>query len=141
VTLFVCAGNSFGSVHQFQPRLAQPIQQHLDILVQEDHPFEHTAAAVGLLVAYRLALVPGESGQSLAQALLRKDLQVFLLLSGTLLLWPLDVALEPRLLAVAFLTALVTLLILRTVLYPLFSLVGVELRLPAEPASEGQPEA
>jgi hypothetical protein len=103
--------------------------------------FGMVAAAVGLLMAYHLALVPGESGQSLSQVLLRKELQVFLLLSGTLLLWPLDVALEPRLLAVAILTALVTLFILRTVLYPLFSLVGVELRLPAEPANEGRPEA
>ncbi len=98
------------------------------------------AAAVGLLVAHHLAPVPGEPAQSLPQALLRKELQVFLLLSGTLLLWPQKVALEPWLLAVALLAALLTLFILRIVLYPLFSLVGVELRLPAEPADEGQPE-
>ena len=98
------------------------------------------AAAVGLLVAHHLAPVPGEPAQSLPQALLRKELQVFLLLSGTLLLWPQKVALEPWLLAVALLAALLTLFILRIVLYPLFSLVVVELRLPAEPADEGRPE-
>jgi hypothetical protein len=38
------------------------------------------------------------------------------------------------------LAALLTLFILRIVLYPLFSLVGGELRLPAEPADEGLPE-
>ena len=98
------------------------------------------AAAVGLLVAHHLAPVPGEPAQSLPQVLLRKELQVFLLLSGTLLLWPQNVALEPGLLVVALLAALLTLFILRIVLYPLFSLVGGELRLPAEPADEGLPE-
>lgn len=98
------------------------------------------AAAFGLLVAHHLAPVPGEPAQSLPQALLRKELQVFLLLSGTLLLWPQNVVLEPWLLVVALLAALLTLFILRIVLYPLFSLVGSELRLPAEPADEGLPE-
>jgi hypothetical protein len=98
------------------------------------------AAAFGLLVAHHLAPVPGEPPQSLPQALLRKELRVFLLLSGTLLLWPQNVVLEPWLLVVALLAALLTLFILRIVLYPLFSLVGGELRLPAEPADEGLPE-
>lgn len=98
------------------------------------------AAAVGLLAAHHLAPVPGEPAQSLPQALLRKELLIFLLLSGTLLLWPQNVALEPWLLAVALLAALLTLFILRIVLYRLFNLVGIELRFPAEPADEGQPE-
>ncbi|MFC2030558.1 hypothetical protein ACFLWA_07520, partial [Chloroflexota bacterium] len=87
-----------------------------------------------------LAPVPVEPAQSLPQAPLRKALQVFLLLSGTLMLWPQNVALEPWLLATALLAALLTLFIMRIVLYPLFSLVGIELGFPPGPADEGQPE-
>lgn len=98
------------------------------------------AAAAGLLVARHLAPVPGAPARFLSRALLRKESQVFLLLSGALLLWPRNVVLEPWLLAAALLAALLTLFVLRIVLYPLFSLAGVELGLPAEPADEGQPE-
>lgn len=98
------------------------------------------AAAVGLLAARHLAPIPGEPAQSLSQVLLRKELKVFLLLSGTSLLWPQNVVLEPWLLATALLVALFSLFILRIVLSSLFSLGGVELRLPAEPAKEEQPE-
>ncbi len=98
------------------------------------------AAAVGLLATHHLAPVPVDPAQSLPQALLRKELQVFLLLSGALLLWPQNVALEPWLLATAMLVALLSLFILRIVLHSLFSLVGAELGLPGEPADEGQPE-
>ena len=93
-----------------------------------------------MLVARHLVPVPGAPARFLSRALLRGELQVFLLLSGALLLWPQNVALEPWLLAAALLAALLTLFVLRIVLYPLFSLAGVELGLPAEPTDEGHPE-
>ena len=43
--VFRLSVNEFDSVHHFQPRLAQPVQQHLDMLVPEDHPLDQTAAA------------------------------------------------------------------------------------------------
>jgi len=77
--------------------------------------------------------------QSLPQALLRKEGKVFLLLLGTLLLWPQEAVLAPGSLAVALLAALVAVLILRIVLYPLFGLIGIELRPPdASTAENGE---
>jgi Cu/Ag efflux pump CusA len=57
-------------------------------------------------------------------------------LLGTLLLWPQDAILEPRPLAVALVVALVALAILRVMLYPAFSLLGIEMR--EAPESEGE---
>jgi hypothetical protein len=62
--------------------------------------------------------------------------KVVLLLLGTLLLWPQDAILEPRPLAVALVAALVALAILRVMLYPAFSLLGIEMR--EAPESEGE---
>jgi hypothetical protein len=92
------------------------------------------AAAVGLLVVRRVAPVSGGTAQSLPQVLLRKEGKVLLLLSGALLLWPQKVVLDPWPLAVALLAALLALLILRLVLYPVLDLMGIELRLPDETA-------
>ena len=92
------------------------------------------AAVVGLLVVRRVAPVSGGTAQSLPQVLLRKEGKVLLLLSGALLLWPQKVVLDPWPLAVALLAALLALLILRLVLYPVFDLMGIELRLPDETA-------
>jgi hypothetical protein len=96
--------------------------------------------ASGVLVGRWLAPVPGEVVQSLPQALLRKEGKVFLLLLGTLLLWPQQEAvLAPGSLAVALLAALVAVLILRIVLYPLFGLIGIELQPPdASTAENGE---
>jgi NhaP-type Na+/H+ or K+/H+ antiporter len=63
-------------------------------------------------------------------ALWRKERKVVLLLMGTLLLWPQQAVLEPLSLAVALLAALVTLAILRVMLYPAFDLLGAEIRRP-----------
>ena len=86
------------------------------------------AAAVGVLVGRWLAPLPEEGAQSLPRALLRKERTIALLLLGTLLLWPAEAVLEPGPLAVALLAALVTMLILRTMLYPVLDLFGIELQ-------------
>jgi hypothetical protein len=92
------------------------------------------AAAAGMLVGRRVASVSGGTAQSLPQALLRKEGKALLLLSGALFLWPQKVVLDPWPLAVALLAALLALLILRVMLYPVFDLMGIELRLPDETA-------
>jgi hypothetical protein len=66
----------------------------------------------------------------LPRAFWRKERKVALLLVGTLLLWPQQAVLEPLPLAVALLAALVTLAILRIMLYPVFDLLGAEIRRP-----------
>jgi hypothetical protein len=94
------------------------------------------AAAVSVLVGRWLAPVPEEVARSLPQALLRKEGKVFLLLLGTLLLWPQEAVLKPWPVAVALLAALVAMLILRIVLYPLFDLIGIEPRPPGASTAE-----
>lgn len=88
------------------------------------------AAAMGVLVGRRLAPRAEEAAQSLPQALLRKERKVGLLLLGTLLLWPQEAALEPWPLVVALLAALLTMLILRTLLYPVLNLLRIEIQQP-----------
>lgn len=88
------------------------------------------AAAMGVLVGRRLAPRAEEAAQSLPQALLRKERKVGLLLLGTLLLWPQEAALEPWPLVVALLAALLTALILRTLLYPVLNLLRIEIQQP-----------
>jgi hypothetical protein len=87
-----------------------------------------------MLVGRRVAPVSGGTAQSLPQALLRKEGNALLLLSGALFLWPQKVVLDPWPLVVALLAALLALLILRLMLYPVFDLMGIELRLPDETA-------
>ena len=96
------------------------------------------AAAVSVVIGRWLAPVPEEVGEPLPllRALLYKQRQVFLLLLGTLLLWPQEATLGPAPLTVAMLAAVVVLFIMRVVLYPLFGLLGVELRLPEASAAE-----
>lgn len=93
-------------------------------------------AGLGVFVGRWLVPVPEEATLSLPQALWRKQRKVFLLLLGSLLLWPQGAALEPQPLAVALLAALVTILILRTLLYPVFSVLGVEIQQPETDESE-----
>jgi hypothetical protein len=98
------------------------------------------AAAVGVLVGRWLAPIPEEGTQSLPQALLKKEGKVALLLLGTLLLWPVEAVLEPGSLAVALLAALVTIFILRTILYPVLDLLGIEMQqTKAEEAEDAGP--
>jgi hypothetical protein len=98
------------------------------------------AAAVGVLVGRWLAPLPEEGTQSLPQALLKKEGKVALLLLGTLLLWPVEAVLEPGSLAVALLAALVTIFILRTILYPVLDLLGIEMQqTKAEEAEDAGP--
>ena len=70
--------------------------------------------------------------QPLPQSLLRKEGKIFLLLLGVLLLWPLEAVLPLLPLAVALLSALVIIIILRIVIYPIFDMAGIELRWPGE---------
>jgi hypothetical protein len=93
------------------------------------------AAAIGTLLGRRLLPAqeywPDSSSQAAAlPALWRKERKVILLLLGTLLLWPQQAILEPLALAVALVAALVTLAILRVMLYPAFDLLGIEIRRP-----------
>jgi hypothetical protein len=93
------------------------------------------AAAIGVLLG-RLLLPAQESWPDSSsrmgalRALWRKERKVVLLLLGTLLLWPQQATLEPLTLAVALVAAFVTLAILRVMLYPVFDLLGVEIRRP-----------
>jgi NhaP-type Na+/H+ or K+/H+ antiporter len=104
------------------------------------------AAAIGIALGRLLAPVPEtlahslpplsrldkgrphtlEAGRLLDWALFRKERKVFLLLVGTLLLWPQEAILQPWSLAVASLAALLVVLILRIMLIPVFELFGVE---------------
>ncbi len=86
------------------------------------------AAAVGIIIGRWLAPLPEEATLSWPQALLRKERKVLLLLLGTLLLWPQDAIPELRPLVVALLAALVTVLILRFALDPVFEVFGIEWR-------------
>ena len=86
------------------------------------------AAAGGILVGQWLAPGPKETVQSAAQMLLRQEWKVFLLLLGTLLLWPQEAVVGPWPLIVALLAALVTVGILRILLHPVFDLAGIEVR-------------
>jgi len=92
--------------------------------------FVLVAAAFGVLAGRWLAPMPESLGQSLPQALIRKEGKVFLLLLGVLLLWPQEAVLTLIPLAVALLAALVVILILRIVIYQVFDLAGIELRWP-----------
>jgi hypothetical protein len=93
-----------------------------------------------VLIGRRLDLPPGEAAPAL-QALLQEEKHVFLLLLGTLLLWPKEAVLEPWPLIVALLAALTAVLILRILLYPIFTLMGIELRAPGASIvkNEGKP--
>jgi hypothetical protein len=107
------------------------------------------AAAIGIVLGRRLAPVTetlahslpapsgldqgeaaqaqeGEAGQLPSGALFRKERKVFLLLLGTLLLWPQEAILEPWPLVVALLAALLVVLILRITLIPVLELLGIE---------------
>jgi hypothetical protein len=88
------------------------------------------AAAFGVLIGRRLAPPPEEAAPALPRALLHDERDVFLLLLGTLLLWPQPAALEPWPLIVALLAASISLLILRILPHPIFTLMGVELHAP-----------
>jgi hypothetical protein len=98
-------------------------------------------AAIAVLISRRLDPLPDEAAPSLLRELLHKERNVFLLLLGTLLLWPAQAALEPWPLIVALLAALVAVLILRILLYPIFGLMGIELRAPDASVAqdEGKP--
>jgi hypothetical protein len=61
------------------------------------------------------------------------------LLLGTLSLWPEEAVLEPGPLAVALLAALVTMLILRTMLYPALNLLEIEMQQPEAAEAEDAP--
>ncbi|GAB4536463.1 MAG: hypothetical protein Kow0063_22010 [Anaerolineae bacterium] len=87
-------------------------------------------AAVGVLAGRWLVPTSQETARPVLRALLRKERKVFLLLLGVLLLWPPGVVLELWSLLVALLAALVTLFILRIMLYPAFNLLGVDIQLP-----------
>lgn len=76
------------------------------------------------------AAYDGKTRLYLPSTFWRKERKVVLLLMGTLLLWPQQAVLEPLPLVVALLAALVTLAILRIMLYPVFDLLGVEIRRP-----------
>jgi hypothetical protein len=94
------------------------------------------AAALGVLVGRWLAPLPEEAALPVVQTLLRKERKIFLLLLGALLLWPPEVVLEPWPVMVALLAALVTILIMRTMLFPVFNLLGIEIQLPETAENE-----
>jgi hypothetical protein len=84
------------------------------------------AAALGLLVRYWLLPVPGERVRPMLPTLLRTKGSVFLVLLGTLWLWPAEAVLAPDSLALALLTALLTLGLVWAIRSTLFELVGTE---------------
>jgi hypothetical protein len=66
-----------------------------------------------------------EAGQLMGRALFRKERKVFLLLLGTLLLWPQEAIVEPWSLMVALVAALLVVLILRVLPIPVFELFEI----------------
>jgi hypothetical protein len=92
------------------------------------------AVVVGVLVGRLLAPQPQAATRPLPRALLAKEGSVYLLLLGTLLLWPPEAVVEARPLALALLAALVTVMLLRIALHPVFDLMGIELR-PPDPSA------
>ncbi len=97
------------------------------------------AAAVGIGLGRRVAPVPEEeTAERVPYSLLRKERKVLLLLLGTLLLWPQQAALEAGPLAIALLASLLTVPLLRLVLYPAFELLGMTP--PLSDVSSGQTE-
>lgn len=90
------------------------------------------AAAFGVLVGRWLAPMPEASVQPLPQSLFHKEGKIFLLLLGSLLVWPLEAVLTLLPLAVALLAALMIILIVRIVIYQVLDMAGIELRWPGE---------
>jgi hypothetical protein len=84
------------------------------------------AAAPGLLIRYWLVPVPGERVRPMLPTLLRTKGTVFLVLLGTLWLWPAEAVLAPGPLALALLAALMTVGLLRAIRSMLFEFVGTE---------------
>jgi hypothetical protein len=88
------------------------------------------AAALGMLAGRLLIPVLGAAARSDLQMLLWTEGRVFLLLLGTLLLWPQEAVLDPEPFGVALLAALVLLALLHTALKAVFELIGIELQSP-----------
>ncbi len=84
------------------------------------------AAGLGLLVRTWLAPLPGEENRPMLPSLLRTAGKVFLLLFGTLWLWPPEAVLAPGALALALLAALVTVGLLRAIHSTVFDLIESE---------------
>jgi hypothetical protein len=84
------------------------------------------AAAPGLLVRYWMAPVPGERVRPLLPTLLRTKGTVFLVLLGSLWLWPAEAVLAPEPLALALLATLLTLGLVWAIRSTVFELVGAE---------------
>jgi hypothetical protein len=84
------------------------------------------AAGLGLLLRSWLAPLPGEETRPLLSTLLRTEGKVLLLLFGTLWLWPPEAVLAPGALALALLTALITVGLLRAIHSTIFDLLGSE---------------
>jgi hypothetical protein len=89
-----------------------------------------TATAAGLLLGRWLLPIQATATQSLLDAMWRKERKVFLLLAGTLLLWPQGAKLELWPLVAALVAAIIAVVILRITLYPVFDLFGIQLRQP-----------
>jgi hypothetical protein len=85
-----------------------------------------SAAGIGLLVRSWLAPLPGEETRPIFPTLLRTEAKVFLLLFGTLWLWPPEAVLAPGALALALLAALITVGLLRAIHSTVFDLIGSE---------------
>jgi hypothetical protein len=83
-------------------------------------------AGLGLLLRSWLAPLPGEETRPMLSTLLRTEGKVFLLLFGTLWLWPPEALLAPGALALALLTALITVGLLRAIRSSVFDLLGSE---------------
>jgi hypothetical protein len=84
------------------------------------------AAGLGLLVRYWLAPSPGEETRPLLPSLLRTGGKIFLLLFGTLWLWPPEAVLAPGALALALLAALIIVGLVRAIHSAVFDLIGIE---------------
>jgi hypothetical protein len=84
------------------------------------------AAGLGLLARYWLAPLPEEEIRPILPTLLRIAGKVFLLLFGTLWLWPQEAVLAPEPLALALLAALITVGLLRVIRSTVFDLIGSE---------------
>jgi hypothetical protein len=83
------------------------------------------ATAVGTVLAQRLDPIQSGQEQSILKRLLQKETKAFLLIAGTLLLWPLEARINFETILVAVVSTILTIALLQIIIYPLFVLAVV----------------
>jgi hypothetical protein len=95
-------------------------------------------AAAGILLTQQLDPIRRGRDQTIPKILIRKEIKIFLLLTGTLLLWPSEARIGWEAMLIGLASALLTIVILRIVIYPLFDLAGIRIKWPSFHEDEKQ---